>query len=91
MRASPQFLKGYIIRKGTGRLGEGDDVACWGLHLDSQRGPALHFGSHDDLNGRFIAIGLETPRPFVTNAYTLLTMVVQGMQVDFYQNLLVVK
>lgn len=88
VRTSPQFLQGYIIRKGTGLLGEGDDVSCWGLHLDGQRGPALHYGSHDDLNGRYIGIGLEQPKAFASNAYTLLTMVVhRGMHVDFYQNL----
>jgi len=86
VRTSPQFLGGYIIRKPPGQEGDRADAACWGLFLDAHKGAALRFGSHDDLNGHYIEFAADRS-PFLPNSFTLLTMVVRELEVDFYLNL----
>ena len=86
VRVVPQFLDGYILRKGTGTPASGADLACWGLFLHSERGPELHYGVHDDLSG-LIKVGRGMPQPFMKNRYMLLTMVINKTTVDWYQDL----
>ena len=87
VRVVPQFLKGYVVRKGTGTAGPGADLACWGLYLHSQRGPEVHYGVHDELSNKQIEVGLEAPRELEKNRYTLLTMVINKTTVDWYRDL----
>jgi len=88
VRVVPQFVKGYLVRKGSGVAGRGSELACWAFYLHSQRGPELHYGMHDDISGKQIEIGLESAhqQPFNVDTYSLMTMVINQTSVDFYQN-----
>ena len=44
---TPQFLRGYVVRKRVASLGAGAGLSCWGWYLTAAGGPELHFGGHD--------------------------------------------
>jgi hypothetical protein len=46
-QVSPQFLRGYVVRKRVAGLGPAAGLSCWGWFLTAVGGPELHFGGHD--------------------------------------------
>ena len=47
VRSTPQFVRGFIVRKRLVSAGHGQELSCWGWRLDKNAGPALVFGVHD--------------------------------------------
>jgi hypothetical protein len=44
LRLSPQFVRGYIIRKKPMATSE---LVCWAWYVDATYGPQIHLGAHD--------------------------------------------
>ncbi len=60
-QVTPQFLRGYVLRKRVASLGSGAALSCWGWYLTANNGPELHFGGHD-----FFPVA-ESPTQSVSN------------------------
>uniref|UniRef100_A0A7S0W9M5 Polycystin cation channel PKD1/PKD2 domain-containing protein n=1 Tax=Hemiselmis tepida TaxID=464990 RepID=A0A7S0W9M5_9CRYP len=97
VRLSPQFVRGYILRKRIVPAGQGSELACWGWYLHAQKGQQLHYGGHDffatpadsraDSSVKQEAVQLSNETAFPPDEHRLLTVVVTGTTVTFYSNL----
>uniref|UniRef100_A0A7S1DHJ7 Polycystin cation channel PKD1/PKD2 domain-containing protein n=2 Tax=Hemiselmis andersenii TaxID=464988 RepID=A0A7S1DHJ7_HEMAN len=97
VRLSPQFVRGYILRKRILPAGQGSELACWGWYLHAQKGPELHYGGHDyfatpadsaeEATVKQETVSLSNRTVFPAEEYRLLTIVVTGTNVTFYSNL----
>jgi len=97
VKLSPQFVRGYILRKRIIPAGTGSELSCWGWYLHGQKGPELHYGGHDfyatpsnsaaDASSKQEFVSLTNKTAFTANEYRLLTIVVTGTNVTFYSNL----
>ena len=47
VKTTPQFVRGYLIRKRLLPAGNGAELSCWGWYLGSKQGPGLHYGVCD--------------------------------------------
>jgi len=89
------FQEDFIVRKQASETPEWEDLSCWALHLDYTKGPSITYGAHDifDWNGdveeRTIQVTVASNKfpKTGTDTFFLLTMVVNGTTVRFYENL----
>lgn len=44
VKLTPQFVRGYIIRKKPMPTSE---LVCWAWYIDANNGPQIHLGAHD--------------------------------------------
>ena len=102
LRVTPQFSKGYLLRKRLVAAGDGAELACWGWYFDKRKGPQLHFGVHDffptdrdvssskghlELSLAGAVAGAAEQVGVVAEEFALMSMLVSETHVTFYRNL----
>lgn len=93
VRLDPSYKTGYLMKKIPSTESYTGPGVCWGWYIDSDQGPALHYGVHDSAPPLFGADNVEqvsvspaAPDAFESSKNFLLTIVVEGKNVTFYKD-----